>query len=78
MEIRPTPMFEHNQTSPERVIQARHDRTLARFLVRPFADFSAQFSYLIVVPILMTYTLGFAVIKYEESYITLPSGAGMF
>jgi len=32
------------------------------------------YSYLLAVPVLLTYTLGFAVIKYEEGYVTLPSG----
>ena len=37
-----------------------------------------QYSYLLAVPILLVYTTGFAVIKYTEGYIVLPSGAGVY
>ena len=47
------------------------------FYTRTFMN-CLQYSYLLAVPILLTYTAGFAVIKYEEGYIILPSGAGVY
>ena len=44
--------------------------------VPPFSDRLPQYSYLLSVPLIITYSVGFCVIKYKEGYMILPVYGG--
>ena len=42
----------------------------------PSMTFPSQFSYLLAMPLMLIYTVGNTVIKYQEGFVTLSDGAG--
>ena len=69
MALRPVQVSPYEQRTTLGHIQAPHDRTLPSPSPRSRAEHSLQYTYILSLPLITIYSVGNAVIKYQEGFV---------